>query len=158
MANFNHNYRYRICFGKAKSYSGTVPRNHFYLNCILPLAQIAIPLAVAFAKVARADYPAYWSSLFQDLINLVNANDTLTTRRVFLTLHHILKELASMRLPSSQRNFAQVGYLLGQEFLYVMTIQPFIVSWLLNFNLPMLSGSSKVKLLLDNAYRGAGEL
>lgn len=63
-----------------------------------------------------------------------------------------------MRLPSSQRNFAQVGYLLGQEFLYVMTIQPFIVSWLLNFNLPMLSGSSKVKLLLDNAYRGAGEL
>ena len=71
--------------------------------------QIALPLAVAFAKVARADYPRHWPSLFQDLISLTSTNDTLTTRRVFLILHHILKELASMRLPSDQRNFAQAS-------------------------------------------------
>ena len=66
-------------------------------------------MAVAFARVARADYPRHWPTLFQDLISLLNSNDTLTTRRTFLVLHHILKELASMRLPADRRNFAEVG-------------------------------------------------
>lgn len=67
-------------------------------------------MAVAFARVARADYPRHWPSLFQDLISLLNSNDTLTTRRTFLVLHHTLKELASMRLPADRRNFAEVGH------------------------------------------------
>ena len=33
----------------------------------------------------------------------------LVQRRVYLVLHHILKELASKRLAADQRNFEQVG-------------------------------------------------
>jgi hypothetical protein len=75
----------------------------------LALMQLALPVAVAFARVARADYPRHWPSLFQDLISLLNSHDALTTRRTFLVLHHILKELASMRLPADRRNFTEVG-------------------------------------------------
>ena len=31
------------------------------------------------------------------------------SRRVYLVLHHVLKELASKRLPMDQRNFAEVS-------------------------------------------------
>jgi len=33
----------------------------------------------------------------------------LTVRRVYLILHHVLKELSSKRLVADQRNFAEVG-------------------------------------------------
>ena len=33
----------------------------------------------------------------------------LVQRRVYLVLHHVLKELASKRLAADQRNFEQVG-------------------------------------------------
>ena len=70
--------------------------------------QIAVPIAVAFAKVARADYPRQWPTLFQDVMSRLNSQETLTVRRVYLVLHHTVKELASMRLPGDKRNFAEV--------------------------------------------------
>ena len=65
-------------------------------------------VAVVFAKVARVDYPRQWQSVFADLIALMQRGSTLTVRRVYLVLHHILKELSSKRLASDQKNFADV--------------------------------------------------
>ncbi|KAK9830439.1 hypothetical protein WJX72_011753 [[Myrmecia] bisecta] len=71
-------------------------------------SQFAVQIAVVFAKVARYDYPRHWPSLFGDLLGKLQTQNTLTTRRVYLVLHHILKELSSKRLASDQRNFAEV--------------------------------------------------
>lgn len=71
--------------------------------------QLAVQLAVVFAKIARNDYPRQWPSVFVDLSALMQTGSTLTVRRVYLVLHHILKELSSKRLASDQRNFADVS-------------------------------------------------
>lgn len=39
----------------------------------------------------------------------LQGGSTLAVRRVYLVLHHILKELASKRLLADQKNFEQVG-------------------------------------------------
>ena len=62
-----------------------------------------------FAKVARSDYPRQWPSLFSDLLARSEGGSTLVLRRVYLVLHHILKELASKRLAADQKTFADVG-------------------------------------------------
>lgn len=71
--------------------------------------QIAVQMAVVFAKVARIDYPKAWPNLFTDLLQQLQSQNTLTIRRVYLVLHNSLKELASKRLSSDQKNFAQVS-------------------------------------------------
>ena len=70
--------------------------------------QIAVQMAVVFAKVARIDYPKAWPNLVSDLLQQLQSQNTLTVRRVYLVLHNTLKELASKRLSSDQKNFAQV--------------------------------------------------
>eukprot|EP00198_Chlamydomonas_reinhardtii_P012328 XP_001701665.1 predicted protein [Chlamydomonas reinhardtii] len=60
--------------------------------------QIAVQVALVYAKVARFDYPADWPGLFADLLANVNGGSALTVRRVYLILHHVLKELSSKRL------------------------------------------------------------
>ncbi len=71
--------------------------------------QIALQVALTFAKVARLDYPSAWPSLFADLLGRLDTGGPVIARRVYLMLHHILKELSSKRLVADQRNFAQVG-------------------------------------------------
>jgi hypothetical protein len=73
-----------------------------------PATQIAVQVAIVFAKIARSDYPREWSSMFLDLVSLMQCGRPATVRRVYLVLHHILKELASKRLAADQRNFAHV--------------------------------------------------
>ncbi|KAK9844039.1 hypothetical protein WJX81_002691 [Elliptochloris bilobata] len=85
--------------------------------------QIAVQIAVTFAKVARCDYPRHWPSLLGDLAGRVSAPGgpgALQARRAFLVLHHILKELSSRRLMADQRTFAEVA---GQLF------QPYWTQW-----------------------------
>ncbi len=85
-------------------------------------------VALVYAKIARNDYPREWPSLFQDLLsNLAGASSaappgggagggtggstaggTLLVRRVYLILHHIVKELSSKRLFADQKNFSEV--------------------------------------------------
>ena len=65
-------------------------------------------MAVVFAKVARVDYPRAWPGLFTDLLQQMQSQNTLVVRRVYLVLHHALKELASKRLSSDQKAFAEV--------------------------------------------------
>lgn len=79
------------------------------------LWQLAVQVALVLAKVARTDYPAEWPSLFEDLISRMQSNSVLTTRRIYLTLHHIMKELASKRLAVDQRNFAEVTDSFGRR-------------------------------------------
>lgn len=71
--------------------------------------QIAVQMAVVFAKVARVDYPRAWPSLFTDLLQQMQSLNTLMVRRVYLVLHHALKELASKRLSSDQKAFAEAS-------------------------------------------------
>ena len=73
--------------------------------------QIAVQVAVTFAKVARCDYPRHWPGLLGDLAGRVRGPGgpgALPARRAFLVLHHILKELSSRRLMADQRTFAEV--------------------------------------------------
>lgn len=73
--------------------------------------QIAVQVAVTFAKVARCDYPRNWPGLLGDLAGRVRGPGgpgALPARRAFLVLHHILKELSSRRLMADQRTFAEV--------------------------------------------------
>lgn len=79
------------------------------MHALPRLSQFAVQLAVVLAKVARNDYPRQWAGLFGDLLARMQGGSTLTVRRAYLVLHHILKELASKRLPADQRVFAQVG-------------------------------------------------
>lgn len=73
------------------------------------LMQFAVQIAVVIAKIARVDYPRQWPSLFSDLLGKLDSSDTLTTRRTYLVLHHVLKELSSKRLAPDQRAFAEVS-------------------------------------------------
>ena len=73
------------------------------------MPQFATQVAVIFAKVARIDFPRDWPALFSDLLGKLQNVSTLLARRTFLVLHHILKELATKRLASDQRNFAEVS-------------------------------------------------
>ena len=89
------------------------------LTRLSAVVQIAVQVAVVFAKVARNDYPRQWQSVFVDLTALMQTGSTLTVRRIYLVLHHILKELSSKRLASDQKNFADVR-------LYSACPQPYI--------------------------------
>lgn len=77
--------------------------------------KIAVQVALVFAKIARVDYPRAWSTLFSDLLAKLQSQNSLLIRRVYLVLHHVLKELASKRLPMDQRNFAEVTKQLFQH-------------------------------------------
>jgi hypothetical protein len=90
--------------------------------------QVAIQVALALAKIARADFPHEWPELFDRLLALLlvpsqpyhaasspgassssPAGVQLITRRVYLVLHHLLKELSSKRLPADRKNFHGVA-------------------------------------------------
>jgi hypothetical protein len=73
--------------------------------------KLSIQVAVIFSKIARADYPAAWPTLFDDLINNLKDQEpgSLLTRCTLLILHHILKELASKRLVADQRRFEEIS-------------------------------------------------
>ncbi|XP_043724537.1 importin-11 [Telopea speciosissima] len=71
--------------------------------------QIALQLAVIISKIARIDYPKEWPELFSALARQLQSADVLTSHRIFMVLFRTLKELASKRLNSDQRNFAEIS-------------------------------------------------
>eukprot|EP00775_Hariotina_reticulata_P003498 gene3498-3767_t len=93
------------------------------------LQLIAVQVALLIAKAARFDFPSQWPSLFNDLLagitgqsqpqggagsgsNGGSSCSQLSSRRTYLVLHHVLKELSSKRLAADQKAFAEVTKLL----------------------------------------------
>eukprot|EP00741_Cyanophora_paradoxa_P012574 tig00020614_g12150.t1 len=82
--------------------------------------QIAVQLALVVAKIARFDYPQRWGDLITNLVNVVQtAGARLQSERALLTLHHVLKELASKRLLADRQHFQELAqplftYVVGQ--------------------------------------------
>ncbi|KIY92928.1 Importin-11, partial [Monoraphidium neglectum] len=72
-------------------------------------SKIAVQVALVVAKIARSDYPREWPTLVSDLLGRVHGGSTLTVRRVYFVMHHVLKELSSKRLAADQRNFAEAS-------------------------------------------------
>ncbi|KAG8226723.1 hypothetical protein J437_LFUL004373, partial [Ladona fulva] len=70
-----------------------------------PVNQVATQLAVLVSKVARFDCPREWPELVPTLLSAVRSDDQLVQHRVLLTLHHVVKTLASRRLAGDRRHF-----------------------------------------------------
>ena len=70
-------------------------------------SRAALQVALAVAKMARQDYPSTWPTLLDELITPVTKDETsdVLVRRIWLTLHHVIKQLATKRLPPDKRNF-----------------------------------------------------
>lgn len=63
-----------------------------------PISQIAVQRAVLVSKVSRLDWPREWPNLFPTLLQAVESPDGLIQHRALLTLHHVVKAIASKRL------------------------------------------------------------
>lgn len=71
-------------------------------------SQIATQLAVLIGKISRLDCPRYWQDLVPTLLEAVRCDDILIQQRSLLTLHHVVKTLASKRLASDRKLFEEV--------------------------------------------------
>ncbi|KAI8869437.1 ARM repeat-containing protein [Ramicandelaber brevisporus] len=81
-------------------------------------SKLAAQCAVIVAKIARLDYPREWPTLLDELAQCVQqaqqsvvANPVGHAVRIFnqlmITLHQVVRELASKALPADKRSFAQ---------------------------------------------------
>eukprot|EP00899_Mesostigma_viride_P007297 jgi/Mesvir1/16569/Mv10108-RA.3 len=107
----NRNWR-----GRRNSNTNITDEEKVYLRAQLlslvgePNQQISIQLALLVARIARIDYPRDWPELFPTLLARLQAeNNPGTVQQIYLTLHHVLKELSSKRLVVDQKNFHQVA-------------------------------------------------
>uniref|UniRef100_A0A0P4WDI7 Importin N-terminal domain-containing protein n=1 Tax=Scylla olivacea TaxID=85551 RepID=A0A0P4WDI7_SCYOL len=84
-----------------------------------PVSQVATQLAVLIAKIARVDCPREWPELLPSLIEAVKSSDDIVRHRSLLTLHHVIKQLASKRLAADRRTFQE---LTNQMFLFLLEL------------------------------------
>ncbi|KYQ60336.1 Importin-11 [Trachymyrmex zeteki] len=78
-------------------------RQHLLRNFDEPMSPLAIQLAVLIAKIARFDCPREWGTLVPTLLEVIRQENSLAQRQAVLTLHHVVKALASRRLADGQR-------------------------------------------------------
>ncbi|XP_046626086.1 importin-11 [Neodiprion virginianus] len=83
-------------------------RQHLIADFNEPVNQLAVQLAVLIAKIARYDCPREWSTLVPTLLEGVRGENPLTQHRALLTLHHVVKTLASIRLVADRRLFQEL--------------------------------------------------
>ena len=67
-----------------------------------------MPNAEGENAVGLGAYALCRPGLFPGLLGQLTTADGLATQRIYLTLHHLLKELASKRLAADQKNFAEI--------------------------------------------------
>lgn len=84
-----------------------------------PVSQVATQLAVLIAKIARVDCPREWPNLLPSLFEAVKSNDDIVRHRSLLTLHHVIKQLASKRLLADRRTFQE---LTNQMFSFLLEL------------------------------------
>lgn len=72
-------------------------------------AKAALQIALTVAKIARHDYPSTWPTLLDQLLGPIvqGTADDLSSRRIWMTLHHVVKQLATKRLPADKRHFQE---------------------------------------------------
>ena len=87
----------------------SLPTLHPSLNRSLPTYPLSHSLAPCLF-VSHSLFPSLpvRPELFPSLIRQLQSSNPLDTQRAFLTLSHVLKELATKRLGVDQRAFAQV--------------------------------------------------
>lgn len=56
----------------------------------------------------RYDCPREWSTLIPTLLEIIRRENSLVQRQALLTLHHVVKALASKRLADGQRLFREL--------------------------------------------------
>ncbi|KAG5887314.1 hypothetical protein JTB14_006458 [Gonioctena quinquepunctata] len=74
-------------------------------NFTEPINQIAVQRAVLISKIARIDCPKEWPELFPTLLAAVENADSVIQHRSLLTLHHVVKAIATKRLAADRRLF-----------------------------------------------------
>lgn len=91
-----------------------------------PIPQISLQIAVLVARIARIDCPRDWPQLIPELLKrseafaINSANDQYESgeqQRVLLTMHHVVKALASCRLMAEKKAFEELTSNI-YEFIY----------------------------------------
>lgn len=82
-------------------------RQHLIRNFEEPVNQLAVQFAAIVAKIARYDYPKEWGSLVPTILDVIRGQNPLAQHRALLTLHHVIKTLASKRLLADMRFFQE---------------------------------------------------
>ncbi|XP_020288528.1 importin-11 isoform X2 [Pseudomyrmex gracilis] len=83
-------------------------RQHLLRNFEEPVNPLAVQLAILISRIARYDCPREWGELVPTLLEVVRRENPLAQRQALLTLHHVVKVLASRRLVEGQRYFREL--------------------------------------------------
>lgn len=73
-----------------------------------PVNQLATHLAVIIGKIARLDCPRVWDTLIPTLLQVIRGENSIAKHRALLTLHHVVKTLATKRLLADKNSFEQL--------------------------------------------------
>ncbi|XP_037075925.1 importin-11-like [Pollicipes pollicipes] len=91
------------------------------LSCLgEPVHQVATQIAVLISRVARFDCPREWPELVPSLMTLALGGEPLASHRALLTLHHVVKTLASKRLTADRRAFHELA---------AVVMPPLLAAW-----------------------------
>ncbi|XP_026671857.1 importin-11 isoform X1 [Ceratina calcarata] len=94
-------------------------RQRLISNFEEPVNQLAVQLAALIAKIARHDCPREWHTLIPTLLEVIRGQSPLAQHRALLTLHHVIKTLASKRLAADRRLFQE---LTSNVFSYILNL------------------------------------
>ncbi|XP_053971959.1 importin-11 [Hylaeus volcanicus] len=83
-------------------------RQRLISNFEEPVNQLAVQLAALIAKIARYDCPREWDTLIPTLLDVISGQNPLAQHRALLTLHHVVKSLASKCLLPDKRMFQEL--------------------------------------------------
>lgn len=88
-----------------------------------PIPQISLQIAVLMARIARIDCPRDWPQLIPELLKRLQSSaacevyDSGEQQRILLTLHHVVKALASRRMMAEKKVFEELTSNI-YEFIY----------------------------------------
>ncbi|KAF7386417.1 importin-11 isoform X1 [Vespula maculifrons] len=85
-------------------------RQRLISNFEEPVNQLALQLAVLIAKIARYDCPREWDVLIPTLLEVIRGQNSIAQHRALLTMHHVVKALASKRLSGDVRLFENLTH------------------------------------------------
>ncbi|XP_012282091.1 importin-11 [Orussus abietinus] len=83
-------------------------RQRLIANFDEPINHLAVQLSVLIARIARLDCPREWGTLVPTLLEAIGGQNSLAQHRALLTLHHVVKTLASKRLAGDRALFIEL--------------------------------------------------